>query len=782
MKDNNNNGTRSPIIWYGDVTMSRHVTLIRSPPLVMQLLLLVLSLLVHTGVGQSTTPTLCDQQLHTYYQQFGLSPSYPVLPVINYTTGTLFDGTPYVTASYNMQLVANMYEANISNNTGPHINVVYISFDQPWCATDIQIRCFNYSQRAMGKVCNNILDIDTGPPSQIIGRFFVYVNESSPCNGIVNVTFMNTTLLAQNTSNIVYDGSGITNFTTLNFNDAQFKYRYGECLYSTGVNTTFLFLQAQFACTSRVIGCGVPRPSGQFPQRLPVPAPRYACLSSNVTYAGPNNTPTVHSQYIVWFVYSFQPPGGPEGLFRINQADPATIASYYAGTYNPFNDALCGFLDFLNFWLRLLNLKVFDTATCIKQILVPSTRRQFSRPKEFFGWNSFLMINAGSGASSTWLTTIISPVWPYSRDPIIQVVPCICQFSCDCLPNGELDLTNLYHFINPSNTRPLAAVFGQNVLTIPAGQPNISLNANVSRDPDNGPLGLSYYWKSYNITNYVLDPLSGLPIVPIVNVTAQQTYALTGALPNGFYVIILYVSDGQTLSFTTLNFTVQCNVITALAGNNFAVVLNKCTATQPPFCIPLNGSLTTQTANYTLSYQWTLLYGWPLGIVFSTVCNNYSQGLFQANESVACFIPRFLGVYQFQLTVRDNICAVSTSTIFVNVVDQGTNLTTVNNTFDTYPPLALTNPPIDRPVIGFPTTPSVPVTLAPFAPSSRTEVNTTVPPLVPVRSPLTTGQIISLLAMLLTAVVFLVMFFGLWIVLMPTNETNYLDRWRYFQH
>ena len=746
---------------------------------------LLVVVIVHHLVGescraQSTTPTLCDTQLHTYYVQKGLSPSYPVLPLINYTTGTLFDGTPFVTASYNMQLAAQQYQANISNNTGPVPEVVYISFDLPWCATDVQIHCSTYSQHAMGKVCENILDIDTGPPSQIEGRFFVYVNQSSPCNGICNVTFINTTLLGTYTADIVYDGSGITNLTTLAFDAAQFKYRYTECLYSDGTNTTWLFLQGQFACAAQTIGCNTIRPSSSSSRRLPVPAPRYACTANNVTYSGVNNTPTINSQYIVWHVYSFQPTGGSEGLFRIDFIGPDTLQSYYDGVYNPFNNALCGFIDFLNFFLSLFNLPLIYRGPCIKQILVPSTRRQFKVQGQNF--NSYMLINSGSGDVENWFTTVVTPSYPFSKDKIIEIIPCICQFSIDCKSDGEIDLNNLYHYINPNNQRPIAAVFGRRSITIPAGQPNISLNANASTDPDNGPLGLSYYWKSYNISRYVQSPTSGIPIIPIDNVTAQKTYAQTGALLPGLYMVVLYVSDGQAVSFTLFNFTVACNVITALTGNNFVVEHQPCTATQPSVCVPLNGTTTSQTGNYTLYYNWTLLWGWPLSpTTYSTACSDYTRAFFNTSQAVSCFIPQFLGIYQFQLTVTDNLCTTSTSTIFVNVVLPGSNVSDFNNSYDTFPPVGLTNPPIGRPVIGFPTTPSVPVTLAPFAPSTRPYVNTTVAGPPSYGAP-TTSQWISLLTMVMVAALFIVMFFGLWIAMMPMNETNYLDRIRYYQH
>lgn len=750
------------------------------------LLTLLLALWSHGGGGGGGggvwAQTTCDQQLYNYYVQKGLNPLFPIQPTINYTTGTLGDGTPYVTASYNMQTAAEAYQFNISNMSVPFPVIFYTSFDLPWCATDVHISCAAFSQFAMGKVCENVLDIDTGPPSQIVGRFFVYVNNSvAACNGgIVNVTFINTTLLATFTDNVIYSANGLTNFTALDFNDAQFQYRYTECAYTDGTNATYIDLQGQFVCRSQTIGCSVPRPAASSIRRMPIPAPRYACYNNTVTYSGPNNTPTLVSEYINWFVYSYQPVGGPEGLFRIDFIDASGLQNYYNGIYNPFNNALCGFIDFLNFWLSLFHFPLIYRGPCIKQILVPSTRRQFQVKGLDFA--SYMLINAGSGGVEEWFTTVITPTFRYSTDPIIEIVPCICEFSMDCLPTGEPDLNNLYHYINPSNQRPLAGVNGQNAYTIPAGTPNITLNSNASHDPDNGPLGLSFFWRSYNITRYVLAPTSGIPVVSIANVTAPVTTADTGSLAPGFYIILLYVSDGQDISYTTLNFTVAINIITAVAGNDMVVDLTQCTPSTPAVCITLNGTLSHQTANFTLHYNWTLLYGWPLSPgEFNATCGSYDLGIFNWNESLACFIPKFLGLYEFQLTVTDNMSATATDTVFVSVVAPGSNLTITNNTFATFPPLDdHSNPPIDRPVYGFPSAPTVPFTDAPFAPNANPPVNTNVTPPLPNHWPPTTNQWINLTAALFGAIIFLVMFTGLWIKLMPENEMNYLDRMRFF--
>lgn len=746
-----------------------------------------------------SSPAHCSDQLHNYYVDRGLSPGYPIIPVILYTIGNTTSDIPYVIATYNFQSAAQKYALNLTGGNTTNIPYSsYMSFDIPWCATDIIIQCANETIYAMGKICDNIVDYDLGTPNIVAGRFFVYANQTAACNGTVNVTYMNTTLYNTSyTSHYVYDAHGFINYTILSEEDAIYQYRYGGCEYSDGNNATFIDdYQRQFTCVDQYIGCSGNRLTTA-PARQVVPSPRYACYNNTVTY-DVNGTPTVLSQYMVWFVYNFQATGTPEGLFRVDFVNRQTLSSFYNGIYSPFNEIRCGWIAFVNFFVRIWTffLAHIYEGPCEKQVLRPSTRRIFKADNLDF--SSVMLINSGSGKSENWQTTVIPARFFLSGDPVIQIIPCICFFSMDCKADGTIDVDNINHHIDPNNKKPIARIFGVNPLIIPAGTPNISLNANRSTDPDNTPYDLTYFWKCYNISHYKVSPTTGIPLINIENVTAKETVAYTGNLIPGFYMIILYVSDGQDLAITILNFTVLDNIITAVAPNDFVAYLYPCSATSQPECIPLDANLSRQTANYTLYYNWTEVTGswsiWP--ITFSSVCNNYTRGLFNYNQSLGCFVPPFYGLYHFKVTVYDNFTASSTDDVWINVVPPGGNLTFPNETLGTFPPSPFqTNPPIYRPIILFPTTPDIPYTdppnLLPTSPSSTTspsanntpaptEVNTSVPALFPTYPPTTNSQAISMFAVLCAGVLITVIFFGLYMVMMADDDYNFLDRIRYF--
>lgn len=725
-------------------------------------------------VAQLNTPYNCSRQLHNYYVANGLNASYPVLPVINYTTGFLIGGVPYVQASLDFQFTARAYQFELSNSSVPLPYVSYVSFDVPWCATDVSMQCINSSRIGSAKICTNIIDWDQGTPSQIIGRFVVYANQTAGCDGRVVVTFTNAYLYEGTmTANYVYDLEGIVNFTLLSPEDAQFQYRFAGCDYTSGSNLTMAYLQPQLACVDALIGCNTTRPTSS-PNRPVVPIPRYACYH--------NRTNITDDQYMVWFVYSMQPPGGVEGTFRYAIIDPVQLGAYYDGVFNPFTDGRCDFLSFIYnnlLWRFFFNLRIDPLDPCTWQMLLPSTRREFYRYGTDFRYSMLINTNNGIGGTHT---TVIRAKYLRSNDNVIKIIPCICGFSMDCDANGNIDTFNIDHHIFVANQRPIAAIYGGYDITIPQGTPNVTLNGNLSADADGSPVPyLTYYWKCYNITNYTWAPVTGIPMFTFENELAQQTVAYTGHLLPGFYMVILYVSDGQDVTFTLFNFTILANIITAVAPPDFADYLVPCDALTPSTCIPLNASRSFQTANLTLFYNWTQVTGWNVWpALFDPVCNDYIAGLFNYTSEVACFIPPYLGLYQFCVTVYDNITATSTDCVYINIVPPGSPLTVPNITVAPFPTAPTrSDPPINRPYIGFPNGTDIPFTGAPFATGQPTP-NTTVAPLFPIYPPLTTGQKISMFAVLFAGLIVIVMFAGLWIVLMPQNEYNYLDRIRYF--
>ena len=739
------------------------------------LLLFLLLLLVAQQVRTQGVPTLCSQQLHNYYVAAGMDPSVPVEPVITFVTGTLTGGVPYVTATLNFQAVARDYQFNISNNTIPTPWVSYMSFDVPCCATSITMTCTNFSQFAMAKMCVNIIDYDLGSPSQVAGRFFVYANQTAPCNGQVNITFTNTYLYpTQEVANYTYDAFGITNYTLLTLDQAEFNYRFSDCQYSTGSNLTEAIIQPQFVCIEAQIGCNVTCPTTQ-PKRQVIPIPRYACYNNN-TFIG---NVSQNDEYMIWFVYNMQQPNTIEGVFRLTFASPTLLGLYYDNLYDPFQLVICQFANIQLFYQLLLLEGLLPTQDpCILQPLKPSTRREFQENHTDFSY--VMLLNAPNGLGG-FTTTVVFPAYSASSDPVIEIIPCICGFSMDCLPDGTVAVNDIDHHIFINNQRPVPGFFGGSSTTIPQGTLNITVNGNLSTDRDFSPHPyLLYYWKAYNITNYTQAPVTGTPMFTFQNATNVETLIFTQDLLPGLYVAIMYVSDGQDVTFGLYNFTILANIITAVAPNDFAVALIPCTNVIPSTCIPLNASLSFETANLTLFYNWSEVTGWNLWpATFSIPCNDYVSGLFNYTSVVACFIPPFLGLYQFNVTVYDNISASSTDTVFVNVVPEGAPLVVPNITINPFPSAPLrTDPPINRPVIPFPNETGPPISDAPFAPAPTQ--NTSVPTVFPVYPPMTPSQLISMFAFLIAALIVMVIFFGLWIAMMPQNEYNYLDRIRYF--
>jgi len=723
--------------------------------------------------------TLCSDQLYNYYLAKGLTLATPEEQVINFTTGVNL-GLPFVTATINFQGVARMYQANLTvgaNNT-PYVS--YVSFDNPWCTSGVSIVCSDMTQFGMAKICTNIPDFDQGSPDPVAGRFYVYANQSAGCDGVVNVTFFNTTLLPEFTANYIYDARGITNFILLNESDAQTQYRYADCQYSTGNNVTFIEIQRQFACVDQVIGCTGDRPPSQA-QGAVVAVPRYSCYNQTFLFNNVTNT-TIDNELVIWFVYSFQPLGAQEGVFRADFISPATLSLYYSHLFNPFTTS-CVLFDIINFFLPWFNGFPFPTSPCINNILLPSTRRQFlTNDLDYCG---SMLLNSGSGPHSNWNTVVINAAYIYSKDPIIAIVPCICQFTMDCNPDGTPNIQNIDHLINPNNAIPIAQTFGGSTASIASGTLNFTLNGNESSDPDNGPFPLSYYWKAYNITNYTACPESGTPLVNITDPTSETTLIDTSSLVPGVYVFILSVSDGQDRVFTLFNLTILNDIVTAVAPPDFTTVLIPCniSAGQTGTCIPLNGTSSFATnPNITLSYNWTQLTGFNLNppIMMPSLCAGPLSGLFNTTSSIACFIAPQPGIYEFNLTVTDNV-TFSSDTVFVTVVPFGLNNTAPNTTVGPFQPTNLrTNPPINRTIIEFPNISSEPITDAPFAAIPTT--NTTIPAVFPVFPIPSNSDFISLFAILIAMLIVLVMAVGLFIVYFPQNEYNFLDRVRYYAY
>lgn len=306
--------------------------------------------------------------------------------------------------------------------------------------------------------------------------------------------------------------------------------------------------------------------------------------------------------------------------------------------------------------------------------------------------------------------------------------------------------------------------------------------------PCNGMINITMYnvviLDAQFTTRYIYD-ISGITsnrTLPLSPTNARNQYIESGCDYNDGSEINFAINQRQ---FACVDRTIGCvstNNVTAVAPPDFAVTLATCDATTPSVCIPLNGSASSQTGSGPLYYQWTAISGWPLtpAVYDNVTCHDYISGLFNATSAEACVMFSYSGLYRIDLTVYDNGTAFSTDTVYINVVIEGAPLVLPNESIGTYPPIPLrTFPPINRPIIQFPTHPPESETPAPSA-TPRPFVNTTVASLLNQYPPLSGAEIFSLYAIILASLFIFVIFIGLYIALMPSNETNYMDRIRYF--
>lgn len=246
-------------------------------------------------------------------------------------------------------------------------------------------------------------------------------------------------------------------------------------------------------------------------------------------------------------------------------------------------------------------------------------------------------------------------------------------------------------------------------------------------------------------------------------------------------------SDGTSLSFALeqkqlvcVDKTIGCpslNQITAVAPADFAVVLRPCDANRRSVCVPLNGSASTQTGTGPLYYRWRVVLGFNVTeqVFDSVTCNDYVSGLFNASSPIACIIFRYSGYYQVNLTVFDNVSAIATDSVFINVVMEGDPLVIPNTTITPYPlPQPKTFAPIARPPVNFGTPPPILITEPPVQP--KPFVNTSVPSLLNQLPSPTSGEIASVLIFLTLCSILFVVFSGMYIALLPSENRSYMDR------
>lgn len=367
----------------------------------------------------------------------------------------------------------------------------------------------------------------------------------------------------------------------------------------------------------------------------------------------------------------------------------------------------------------------------------------------------------------------------------IDVPLCVTEITVTCTNVTELGMTNKTNCTNivdydtgfPSLLAGRLYIYAADPAYASCGGA-VSVTFKNAYMPPNVPLSTRYV---YDIANILATPSPPPTTTPVTASIAREQYRTRSCLYDDGTNTAFALAQKQ---FVCVDQAISCltvNTIVAVAPPDFSVQLKPCTSTLRSTCVPLNGSASYQTGSATLYYQWQLMAGTPLSppTYDNVTCNDYTRGLFNATQPVACAVFDIPGVYVFNLTVYDNSTAISSDIVYVNVVPSGAPLVLPNETSSFSPPPPLrTDPPINRPVVTFPTrAPQSPITYPPLAPF--TPIDTNVTSLVQQWPPLTPVETLSVFAILSANLVIFVIFVGLWIALMPGDETNYLDRIRY---
>jgi hypothetical protein len=668
--------------------------------------------------------TNCSIQLHKWYVDQGLNPSFPVLPILNFTAGTLF-GVPYVQVDVGIQEVARIYRTNIDGGNTTIADMSFgndFSLDIAWCTSDIVITCQNTTIAYVAKtsLCD-LSDFDSGGTSNVAGRLWIYPRQTPACIGNWSVRFYNTTLQpAFNDAEYTYDINGLVNQLQLTSPQALDAYRSSPCAYSDGtfsdtVNQTLL------RCIAPRIGCNGTRKDGLATLAV-IPVPKFACR--NVSTAN-------SSKFMVWWVLSYQPRDSLDGYFGV---------SFYE------NQAFQ-----LPLYIITLQGPQYDN-----QILIAETRRQYIAFNQDFDSQAYLFYSGR--------VTAYKPEYDRSSQGIIKDIPCICGFSVDCI-GGVIDTNSTASaYINPDNKIPIADPGP--TIEIPSGNFNFTLNATLSYDDDNGPKPLSYLWKYFGSTPSILPPvnLSSFDVTqPIIVVPSE-------GFPPGIYVFILYVSDGQAISWNFFNVTIVANQVFCVTELDFTTTIATCT--------PLNATPSySSDPNISIYYNWTQFIGYPLTSSVTYPCNASDDMLTFTNQSVAYFSAQLIGMNAFTVNVTDGFSSC-TATIYVFVVPNYTTPVAPPFSLPNYtnPPLR-TKPPNNRTNITFPnfTVPIVPS--PPFAPSPVTPIS--VPSLIPDYGSMTQAEALLFFLFILLGFFVLFLFVFLLVAFWPTEDLRRWDIIRY---
>lgn len=688
-------------------------------------------------IKSAEVPTNCNQQLHNYYVSLGMPMVTPVLAAINLTQGTL-GPVSFVTASIDIQGVARYYASLLPNATGANYTWdVDLTLDIPWCTSEVLFECCDNISTGTAKSsnCTTISDFDAGGSNPVAGRFYIFLNQTYPCQGNPKITFYNTSIDMGGTGTWTYEAIGIRDQYRMSYQQARINYRNSKCLFTDG-DPADMVDQNIFVCTMPLIACNGTRENG-LPSLEVIPLPMYQCIGQTE----PNGTTKV-----VVGIYNIQPPNGIQGYFSLAFTRNINSPLFYEQTFG------------LGFEFPL--------------ITIPNTRRQFVANFDDFDFYSVVYYQGRDNA--------YKPVYPFSRDPKLMAVPCVCDFSMDCLVPGTADTTSDATFqLSVNNAVPVC--YPGPPLIISLGTPNFTLNATGSFDPDNGPGIFGVYWGIYS-TPYGSNPPFNLTSPQSMTITIDSTN-----LTAGNYIFILWTGDQQAITVCTWNVTILSNQVFAVIYPSYystvfdfysgAEVGHECSIYPPSPAIPLNGTRSYATVpNTTICYSWIQTNG-P-AIIYS--CDDIgfftTRAFFNTTEAVAWFVPSTVGEYCFQLTVGD--CILNSSTALTCITVQP-DFGQPNSTYT--PILNYTDPPLrnltqnETQNITFP--PSTPAPFEPFAPVAPPPTGTiVVPPLIIIQPNATRTEIIGLFLGGIAWVIIGVFLYVVWLSYGNVVYTGYLQR------
>lgn len=517
--------------------------------------------------------TECSDQLRRYYLDAGMSPNVTYEKVYNFTLGVGF-----VTIGINIQQAASNYQ-NATPSLSNKIPVnSYATLDIPYCYSNITFSCVDRIIYGITKTgsCTLLLDRDT-TLTDIAGRLFVYPNRSPPCNGNALVTFYNTTIIPSNNGSLYsYDIGGIVSNNSLKSELLAIStYRSSSCPYSDG-NINDTLTEVQWTCLDQQLVC-LPR------------------VNTNVIY-------------------------------------PSILQAKYKCNGNPISSQIQSVYQVINTGIPIpieeeFDIQFFSNSSNIlisgsvyqRQLIKPMIIRQYTV--------SWLNINytvqtafGGYNFTSSVPSNIAIP------DELLSSIPCVCNFSINCI-NNIMDQSENGTTFFPNNIFPIA-IAATSTPKVRRGDIAFLMDGG-SYDPDNYPFNLTLQWVPYpnqNVSFFISNSSS------FINASFQ-----TDSTYEGNYTIILFVSDGEDYNYTLINITAvspfpTCNTTeTQIFGQlNTTIYLNG------------SNSFDGITPNENLTTFWTQLTGYPVTINNST-------------SLVANFQTNYSGTYIFILNVYNGL-------------------------------------------------------------------------------------------------------------------------------